>query len=265
MPAAPRAAATPASPTPTSVPATPVPTGVAATTPVPGATPAPAATPVPTAVPAPTPAPVVYDPPPVAGAFSLDLYRPGASVPQFDRVSCVAASMQTMANLIDRGKPDRSRATQKRFYQLARDITPREERRPGASIRGWIDSLEYLGYGDFEEMGDPSLTEALRLMARQMRITRKPAGLWVWHGEHAWVVSGFKATADPAFTDDFRVTAVWVEDPWSGRVSSIWGPGLRPHTLLSVKALAKDFTRDAPRFMSQYAGQAVYRVIAPVA
>ena len=56
---------------------------------------------------------------------------------------------------------------------------------------------------------------------------------------HAWVMSGFKATADPALTDDFTVTHVWVEDPWAGRVSRTWGPGLDPHTLLTAQELGR--------------------------
>jgi hypothetical protein len=78
------------------------------------------------------------------------------------------------------------------------------------------------------------------------------------------VVSGFKATADPAYTDDFTVTAVWVEDPWSGRVSKIWGAGLKPHALVPADRLGEDFTLFSSVHRPQYGARGMYVVIAPV-
>ncbi len=173
-------------------------------------------------------------PRPRPGRFSMDLYRRNDHVPQYDKSWCVGASMQMMINIMASGKPDRTRSTQKALYDLARDISPWVETRPGASVLGWSVGLGEQGYGTFSEMASESRAEALRMAARQMRLTRKPVGLMVWRGAHAWVMSGFKSTADPAFTDDFDVTAVWIEDPWSGRVSSRWGKGLRPHTLVTA-------------------------------
>ena len=41
----------------------------------------------------------------------------------------------------------------------------------------------------------------------QIRLTNRPVGLMTWRGAHSWVMSGFNATADPAVTDKFTVTA----------------------------------------------------------
>lgn len=172
--------------------------------------------------------------------------------------------MQMMINLLEAGPPDRSRATQRDLYQLARELSPWEETAPGASIYGWIAGLELLGHGDFAEMASDSRQEALNMAARQMRLTDRPVGLWVWGGKHAWVISGFKATADPAWTDDFRVTHVWIEDPWSGRVSTIWGDGLAPHTLVTAQELGEDFVRYANRHRPEYGPEGKYTIIAPV-
>jgi hypothetical protein len=54
-------------------------------------------------------------------------------------------------------------------------------------------------------------------------------------------MSGFRATADPAYTDDFRVTHISVVDPWYPRVSSIWGPAKRPDAIVPVRRLAEDY------------------------
>jgi len=54
-------------------------------------------------------------------------------------------------------------------------------------------------------------------------------------------MSGFRATADPAYTDDFTVTHVYVLDPWYPRVSSIWGPSRPPDAIVPVGLLAEDY------------------------
>jgi hypothetical protein len=56
-------------------------------------------------------------------------------------------------------------------------------------------------------------------------------------------MSGFKATADPAFTDDFRVQKVFIQDPWYPSVSTIWGASRPPNAAVPVSALAEDFLR----------------------
>ena len=194
----------------------------------------------------------------------MDLYQRNDHVPQYNGSWCVGASMQMMMNLMERGKPNRSKRTQKRLYDLAREISPWIETRPGASVYGWAVGLGEEGYGTFQEMSAESRAEALRIAARQMRFTRKPVGLLVWDGAHAWVMSGFKATADPAYTDDFDVTAVWIEDPWFGRVSRTWGRGLEPHTLVSARALRADFVRWSSHHRPEYGRDGAYVIVAPL-
>lgn len=202
-------------------------------------------------------------PRPRKGAFAMDLYGRGDHVAQYDASWCVGASMQMMVNIIERGRPDRSRSTQREMYDLAREVSPWLERRPGASTYGWAGGLTELGYGPYGELAATSKAQALRIAARQMRYTRKPVGLLVWRGRHAWVMSGFRATADPAYTDDFEVTAVWIEDPWSGRVSSLWGRGLRPHTLVRADRLS-GFTRWASHHRPEYGRKGWYVIVAPL-
>jgi hypothetical protein len=232
--------------------------------------PLPAATPVPTQAPAEvgggdlTGGRRLVPPLKRRGPFTLDLYRAGDHVPQYTDSWCVGASMQMMINIIERGRPDRSRTTQERLYRFARKTSPWVESRPGASVYGWSEGLERLGYGPYEELSGDTRQAALRIAARQMRLTRKPVGLLVWAGDHAWVMSGFKATADPAATDDFTVTHVWVEDPWAGRSSRIWGPGLGAHTLLSVDELARDYLRYDSVYRPQYGERGEFVVVAPL-
>jgi hypothetical protein len=202
-------------------------------------------------------------PRPRKGAFAMDLYRRGDHVAQYDKSWCVGASMQMMVNIIGRGRPDRTRGTQRGLYDLAREVSPWVERRPGASTYGWAGGLTEMGYGPYGELSATGKAQALRIAARQMRYTRKPVGLLVWKGRHAWVMSGFRATGDPAYTDDFDVTSVWIEDPWSGRVSTIWGPGLEPHTLVAADRLT-GFTRWASHHRPEYGSKGRYVMVAPL-
>jgi hypothetical protein len=64
----------------------------------------------------------------------------------------------------------------------------------------------------------------------------------MWRGRHAWVMSGFRATADP-FAKGARVTAVIVEDPLYPHGSKVWGPSPAPGQALSVKQVGRQFVR----------------------
>jgi hypothetical protein len=84
--------------------------------------------------------------------------------------------------------------------------------------------------------------EAIATAARALALTRRPVGLLMWRGAHAWVMSGFDATANPATNERFTVSSIRVVDPWYPRPSSIWGIGQRPDTVIWVSKLATDAT-----------------------
>jgi hypothetical protein len=56
-------------------------------------------------------------------------------------------------------------------------------------------------------------------------------------------MSGFEATADPARSNDFRVTAVHVIDPWYPRPLSAWGGTRAPGSTIAMAALARNYVR----------------------
>jgi hypothetical protein len=183
---------------------------------------------------------------PVAAApgYEYDLYQPGDFVAQTNLVQCVGASMQMMVNLVSVHN-DRTAATQHRLWALARKLgPPRPPNRPpsqGASVQGWAAGLNQLDQGPYAVVGYPTLSDALYSAARAMRRTGRPVGLLVWGGRHAWVMSGFQATADPAGTDEFRVTHAFILDPLYPLVSTIWPRSPAPDSRLSVATLAQSF------------------------
>jgi hypothetical protein len=178
-----------------------------------------------------------------ARGYTLDLGRRADFVAQKNFVQCVGASMQMMINMIEPGR-DRSARTQRRLQVLARAWSgPRPDgfERQGAGVAGWVTALNIEGVGPYRLTGSSSLQGALQMAAKAMRLTGKPVGLLMWRGRHAWVMSGFHATADPLTAKTFRVTAVIVEDPLYPFGSSVWGPSPRPGASLTPAQVGKQF------------------------
>ena len=186
-------------------------------------------------------------------AFRLDLAAKGDFVAQTNYVQCVGASMQMMLNIIG-SSDDRTARTQLRLQKLARELSgPTREgfERKGASVRGWAAGLNELNAGPYRLVGATSLDEALRVAATAIRETNRPVGLLMWRGRHAWVMSGFTATADPLASRDFAVTGAIVLDPLYPHGSRVWGPSPSPREALTPRELGRQFV---PRRQGSWPG-----------
>ena len=84
--------------------------------------------------------------------------------------------------------------------------------------------------------------------ARALAQTRRPVGLVMWAGRHAWVMTGFTATANPRQDPDARITRVRVMDPLYPR-GSRWGRSPAPNRLIRLRTLERQFVRrDRPEY-----------------
>jgi hypothetical protein len=197
----------------------------------------PSTSPAPSAIaPSPSPSPS----PTPSGPFAMDLYSRGEFATERRPIWCVAAAMLTSINVMAHTS-DTSIATEQRLYTLARSLSSPRLRGNGAEPEGWAAGLQQLGYGRYVVLAFRSRTGAIQAAAAAIRRTGRPAGLMVWYGAHSWVMSGFTATADPASTTAFTVTAVHIEDVWYPRISSIWGASRPPDSLVPVPKLPRDF------------------------
>ena len=79
----------------------------------------------------------------------MDLYRKGDMVSELTNYWCVPAAMQTMINIMEPGRPDKTRATQLRLYRLARRLSTDKLDGKGAEPIGWARALTRLGYGKY--------------------------------------------------------------------------------------------------------------------
>ena len=68
----------------------------------------------------------------------------------------------------------------------------------------------------------------MRVAATAIREYRRPVGLLVWGGRHAWVMSGFEATGDPLLAKEYRVTKAYILDPLYPYGDDVWGPSPKP-------------------------------------
>ncbi len=186
---------------------------------------------------------IKLQPRPVRGPFEMDLFKKGDFVHQATKDWCVAGSTQTMMNIIDRGKPNHSTDFQARLYRRGRELSPNKRKLGpiGIDLSGWAELLNTRGYGPYVVDGLGTRRGAIRKAAKALRRTNRPVGLVTWRGAHSWVMSGFTATADPAYTNDFQVKKVYIEDTWYPSVSTIWGASRPPDALVPVAALAEDY------------------------
>jgi hypothetical protein len=174
--------------------------------------------------------------------FRINLARDGDYVRQSNFVQCVGASVQMMLNIIEPGA-DRTKRTQLRLQVQARAFSgPRPDGRvrQGAGVFGWAAALNLNDGGPYGVVGTETLDEAMQVAALAIVRFRRPVGLLVWRGRHAWVMSGFESTGDPR-TSAFKVTKAYVLDPLHPYGSSVWGPSPAPGAAITVRQVGRQF------------------------
>jgi hypothetical protein len=126
-----------------------------------------------------------------------------------------------MLNFIARRDLGLSQRSLLRYAQNHDALNDRTQR--GSDPLGWSKAATYFSV----RTGKPTTYRweayttrygTLKRAARLIAATRKPVGLLVAGGKHAVVMTGFRATADPR-KGDFRLTAVWISDPYGARHS----------------------------------------------
>jgi hypothetical protein len=173
---------------------------------------------------------------------SIDLYRPRTNSMQQTWWWCVPASVQIMRNIAD-GKSNHGRLQQRRFFSYMR----KHDRyaipvRHGVDPAGWTAGLQRFVDRRYQLVRRGSFKRALRSAVRNLRRTDLPVSIAVARGNHAWVLTGFTATADPATNRRFKVTSVRVTGPLWGRQNRSYGYDMRPNTSLTRRQLKRFFT-----------------------
>ena len=172
----------------------------------------------------------------------VDLYRSGVFTTQQTWLWCTAADVQIMRNIV-RHQADHSRSGQQRYfdYMRAHDryAIPVSD---GVDPAGWTAGLQHYVDGRYRLVASTSFDRAMRSAVTNLRRTNLPVAITVSHGNHAWILTGFTATADPAVTTKFTVTSVRVTGSLWGLQSRTYGYDMRPDTKLTPAQLMTFFT-----------------------
>jgi len=224
----PEAAAIPSSGQSAAV--TPSPT--AAPTPPP-AVPSPAPTPRPMPTPPPTPARVPVD-------VTLRIDPESVFAHELVKTWCAPAGIQIVLAIHRRG--DTSDAFQREIAGRVHEFESYDDSHNG----GWgpaamADALGDYGVPGYEVRIYPTRGEALRGAAVAIDGTAAPAVLLAWRGAHTWVMSGYRADADPGIFPDATVSGAYILDPWYPSVSSIWGQSDPPGAFQDEAEMVRNF------------------------
>jgi hypothetical protein len=194
---------------------------------------------LPTPFPAPTATPV---PAPERVPVNVDIVKDHDAVfaHELKETWCAPAGVQmTLAVL---GLADTSNAFQRELQRRVYEWESLRDSRDGL----WGPSAMALALADYgaegyEVRGYKTRQGALRDAARAIEKTGSPVILLAWRGAHTWVMTGFRADADPTIFSNAKISGAYILDPWYPDVSSIWGRSDPPGTFQDNDEMIRNY------------------------
>jgi hypothetical protein len=154
---------------------------------------------------------------------------------------CAAAAVQMTLNVIGPTiDVTTARQQQIRLIEVA-NTTRADSRSGGAGPLGMVATLDKLGPVRYELRVYRTRVDALRDAARAISATGHPVILMAWYGAHAWVMTGYRADADPLQFADANVQGAYILDAWYPRVSTIWGRSDPPGTYQDAAEMKRNY------------------------
>ena len=102
-------------------------------------------------------------------------------------------------------------------------------------------ALAAYGSRGYEVRAYDSYADALRDSAIAISTHEKPVVLFPWWGAHTWVMTGYRADADPTVFGDAKIRGAYILDPWYPRFSSIWGQSDGPGNFENLAELERNW------------------------
>jgi hypothetical protein len=221
---------------PSAIP-TPIPTSVSRSTPTPGATAVAIASPTPTPTPSPSPSPS-----PVRAHVDVRLPLDPKAVfaSELHKDWCAPAGTQIVLAAL--GLLDTSERTQRTLAgRIGEWESWRDSHNGGWGPAAIALALDAYGAPGYEVRAYETRADALRGAAVALSETGAPVVLMTWRGAHTWVMSGYRADADPTIFPDAAVSGTYILDPWYPRISSIWGPSDPPGTFQDAAEMKRNY------------------------
>jgi hypothetical protein len=155
---------------------------------------------------------------------------------------CAPAGVQMALAVM--GLVDTSDDTQRAIHRNVRTWESYEDSRNGDwGPAAMVLALEHYGAPGYEIHAFKTRQGALRGSAKAIEATGAPVVLLAWRGAHTWVMTGFRADADPAVFKDAHIEGAYILDPWYPRISTIWGPSDPPGTFQDESEMERNFLK----------------------
>lgn len=192
----------------------------------------------PSAPPPATPSPIVRAP--VDVALVDDHAAVFAS--QLTEKDCAVAGTQMVLTILGLGDPSAE------FQTEIHDRIGEWEAWDDSHNGGWgpaAIALALAEYGapGYEVRAYDDQADALHDAAVALSETEMPVVLLPWWGAHTWVMTGYRADADPVHFPDAELSGLYILDPWFPRVSSIWGASDGPGNFEDMAEMERNFIR----------------------
>jgi hypothetical protein len=205
-------------------------------TPEPSPSPTPEVTLAPSASPTPSPTPI----PRVAVDVTLVDNHDAVFTSQLTTEDCAVAGTQFVLTILGLGQNTQA------FQQEIKNRIGEWESLNDSLNGGWgpdavRKALAAYGEPGYREFAYDSYTDALRDSAIAISEMNKPVVMFPWWGAHTWVMTGYRADADPTVFDDAAISGAYILDPWYPRVSSIWGASDPPGNFEDLAELERNW------------------------
>ena len=205
-------------------------------TPEPSASPTPEVTLAPSATPTPSPTPLVRE----AVDVTVTDDHEAVFTSQLTKDDCAVAGTQMVLTILGLGNSSDA------FQQEIKNRIGEWESLDDSLNGGWgpaavAEALKAYGEPDYEIRAYDTYPAALRDSAIAIAEMDKPVVMFPWWGAHTWVMTGFRADADPTLFADAAISGAYILDPWYPRVSSIWGKSDGPGNFENLAELERNW------------------------
>jgi hypothetical protein len=204
----------------------------------------PSAEPLATPIPLPTAAPVTAAPTPQRRPVDFDFLKDHDKyfAHEIKDTWCAPAGIQMALAILHHGNT--SAAFQRELQSRVHEWESRKDALDGLwGPSAMALALDAYGAKGYEVRAYRTRQGALRDAAKAVTKTRSPVLLMAWRGAHTWVMTGFRASADPTVFADAKINGTYILDPWYPDVSSIWGRSDPPGTYQNEAEMIRNYLK----------------------
>jgi len=206
----------------------------------PAPSPTPTLPPLASGQPRPTPGPTPTPIPRVAVDVDIVQNHDAVFAHEIDKDWCAPAGVTMVLAVLGKGDPTEAR--QREIASRVREWESYSDSHNGDwGPSAMAQALAAYGAPGYRTRIYETRADALRGAAKAIALTHSPVILLAWRGAHTWVMTGYRANADPLVFADAKVSGTYILDPWFPWNSSIWGQSDPPGTFQDAQNMIDNF------------------------